>query len=132
MRSAARTAEADACLVDGECRPVWACIRSIPSRPIGADFRAGATGAEYGGRVERGYCFLCDTPAENDPCPGCGRALSHPRPDPPRSVEASRDPLLTPDAPLDARRRRSLVWVAGVGAVLLVVIVAVLRSSFGV
>ncbi len=39
-----------------------------------------------------GYCFVCDAPADTEPCPRCGHDLWHETPETPR--EAEEGPLL--------------------------------------
>lgn len=80
-----------------------------------------------------GYCFVCDREAATDPCPACGRPLPVPEDvaitDPDREVRR----LLNPDDQPVPVGRRLPIWVAAVGiAVGLIVILVLLRSSFGI
>jgi len=83
--------------------------------------------------VASGYCYMCDAPTETNPCATCGKHLPSAAPAvTQRTPERRREQLLTPDISEVKAPRRSIVAVVAVGIILLVIIVLVLRSDFGV
>lgn len=79
------------------------------------------------------YCYMCDAPTETNPCPTCGKPLPAVGPvTSARRPERRLEQLLTPDKPEISAPRRSIVAAVSVAIAILVIIMLVLRSDFGV
>ena len=82
--------------------------------------------------MTEGYCYFCDRPADDDPCPTCGKTLHRPEPqaDLPRSPE--REDAVVSGAS-DAPRTATATWLKwAVGIAALIVIALLLRAPFGI
>jgi hypothetical protein len=81
--------------------------------------------------MSTGYCYFCDQPAADDPCPTCGKTLHRPAKTRTSRPEVHREALVSPDEPPSGAPMAAWVkWV--VTAIVLIVIGVILRSPFGI